>query len=64
MDTRRESMPYRMDLRRRNERRNVLEQKKLHRQLFNETEEKWLWVRDPTIKRKTTTYNGSTRTDH
>ena len=53
-----------MDLRRRNERRNVLEQKKLHRQLFNETEEKWLWVRDPTIKRKTTTYNGSTRTDH
>ena len=44
--------------RRRNERRNVLKQKKLHGQFFNQIEEvageeKWLWVRDGSIKRKT-----------
>ena len=43
--------------RRRNERSNVLKQKKLHGQFFNQTdvagEEKWLWLRDRSIKRET-----------
>ena len=44
--------------RRRNERSNVLKQKKLHWQFFNQIkevagEEKWLWLRDGSIKRKT-----------
>ena len=44
--------------RRRNERSNVLKQKKLHGQFSNETEEvageeKWLWLRDGSIKRET-----------
>ena len=44
--------------RRRNERSNALKQMKLHGQLFNQTEEvageeKWLWLRDGSIKRET-----------
>ena len=44
--------------RRRNKRSNVLKQKKLHRQFFNQIEdvaqeEKWLWLRDGSIKRET-----------
>ena len=44
--------------RRRNERSNVLKQKKLHRQFFNKIEdvagqEKWLWLRDGSMKRET-----------
>ena len=44
--------------RRRNEQSNVLKQKKLHEQFFNQTEdvagdEKWLWLRDRSIKRET-----------
>ena len=44
--------------RRRNERSSVLKQKKLHGQFFNQTEEvageeKWLWLRDGSIKRET-----------
>ena len=45
-------------VRRRNEQSNVLKQKKLHGQLFNEIkdvagEEKWLWLTDGSIKRET-----------
>ena len=44
--------------RRRNEQSNVLKQKKLHGQFFNQIEEiageeKWLWLRDGGIKRET-----------
>ena len=43
--------------RRRNERSNVLKQKKLHGQFFNQIditgEEKWLWLGDGSIKRET-----------
>ena len=44
--------------RRRNEQSNALKQKKLHGQFFNQTddvagEEKWLWLRDRSIKRET-----------
>ena len=44
--------------RRRNEKSNVLKQKKLHGQSFNQIEEvvgkeKWLWLRDRSIKRET-----------
>ena len=44
--------------RRRNARSNVLKQKKLHGQFFNQIEEvageeKWLWPRDVSIKRET-----------
>ena len=44
--------------RRRNERSNVLKQKKLRGQFFNQIdevvgEEKWLWPRDTCIKRET-----------
>ena len=44
--------------RRRNEKSNVLKQKKLHGQSFNQIEEvagekKWLWLRDRSIKRGT-----------
>ena len=44
--------------RRRKKRRNVLKQKKLHGQFFNQIEEvaeeeKWLWLRDGSIKRET-----------
>ena len=44
--------------RRKNERSNVLKQKKLHGQFFNQIkdvagEEKWLWLRDGCIKRET-----------
>ena len=44
--------------RRGNEQRNVLKQKNLHGQFFNqikeiEGEEKWLWLRDGSIKRET-----------
>ena len=44
--------------RRRNEQSNVLRQKKLHGQFFNQIEEvageeKWLWLRDGSIKRET-----------
>ena len=44
--------------RRRNERSNVLKQKKLHGQFFNQIEdvageEKWLWRRDGSVKRET-----------
>ena len=44
--------------RRRNEQSNVLKQKKLHGQFFNKIEdvageEKWLWLRDGSIKRET-----------
>ena len=44
--------------RRRNERSNVLKEKKLHGQFFNKFEEvageeKWLWLRDRSIKRET-----------
>ena len=44
--------------RRRNERSNVLKQKELHGQFFNQIEdaageEKWLWLRDGSIKRET-----------
>ena len=44
--------------RRRNERSNVLKQKKLHGQFFNQIEdvageEKWLWPRDKSVKRET-----------
>ena len=44
--------------RRRNERSNVLKQKKLHGQFFSKiegvaVEEKWLWLRDGSIKRET-----------
>ena len=44
--------------RRRNEKSNVLKQKKLHGQSFNQIEEvagekKWLWLRDRNIKRET-----------
>ena len=44
--------------RRRNGRSNVLKQKKLHRKFFNQIEEvageeKWLWLRDGSIKRET-----------
>ena len=44
--------------RRRNERSNVLKQKKLHGYFFNQIEEvagdeKWLWLRDGSIKRET-----------
>ena len=44
--------------RRRNERSSVLKQKRLHGQLFNQTEEvageeKWPWLRDGSIKRET-----------
>ena len=43
--------------RRRNERSNVLKQKKLHGQFFNQIEEvageeKWLWLRDGSVKRE------------
>ena len=43
---------------RRNERSNVLKQKKLHGQFFNQinvvaAKEKWLWLRDESIKRET-----------
>ena len=43
--------------RRRNEQSNVLRQKKLHGQFFNQIEEvageeKWLWLRDGSIKRE------------
>ena len=43
--------------RRRNERSNVLKQKKLHGQFFNQIEEvageeKWLWLRDGSMKRE------------
>ena len=44
--------------RRRKKQRNVLKQKKLHGQFFNQIEEvaeeeKWLWLRDGSIKRET-----------
>ena len=44
--------------RRRNERGNVLKQKKLHGPFFNQIEEvagkeKWLWLKDGSIKRET-----------
>ena len=44
--------------RRRNERSNALKQKKLHGQFLNQIEgvageEKWLWLRDGSIKRET-----------
>ena len=44
--------------RRWNERSNVLKQKKLHGQFFNQIEEvageeKWIWLRDGVIKRET-----------
>ena len=44
--------------RRRNERSNVLKQKKLHGQFFKQIEkvageEKWLWLRDGSMKRET-----------
>ena len=44
--------------RRRNEKSNVLKQKKLHGKSFNQIEEvagkeKWLWLRDRSIKRET-----------
>ena len=43
---------------RRNEQSNVMKQKKLHGQFFNQieevaVEEKWLWLRDRSIKRGT-----------
>ena len=43
--------------RRRNERSNVLKKKNLHGQFFNQIEEvageeKWLWLRDGSIKRE------------
>ena len=43
---------------RKNERSNVLKQNKLHGQFFNEIdkvagEEKWLWLRNRSIKRET-----------
>ena len=55
--------------RRRNERINVLKQKKLHGQFFNQIEdvareEKWLWLKDRSIKRNRITNYGSTRTGH
>ena len=55
--------------RRRNEESSMLKQKKLHGQFFNQTEEvaggeKWLWLRDRSIKRETITNYGSTRTGH
>ena len=48
--------------RRRNERSNVLKQKKLHGQFFNQIEEtagreKWLWLRDGSTKRETESLN-------
>ena len=44
--------------RRRNEQSNVLKQKELHGQFFNQIEEvkgkeKWLWLRDRSVKRET-----------
>ena len=47
----------------------MLKQKKLHGQFFNQIEEvaggeKWLWLRDRSIKRETITNYGSTRTGH
>ena len=52
--------------RRRNYQSNVLKQKKLHCQFFNQIEavareEKQLWVRDGSIKRETVTNYGSTK---
>ena len=45
-------------VKRRNERSIVLKQKKLHGQFFNQIEdvageEKWLWLRDGSVKRET-----------
>ena len=52
--------------RRRNERSNVLKQKKLHGQFFNQIEEvageeKWQWLRDGSIKRETESLSMATQ---